>query len=82
MRVSRVSVGVNCECLESVVYMGGDDDPSDHCLLGQEKLDMSSRGTWREDVLQARTLQVILDLLNQRSFTHPQGRHCRLGPQI
>ena len=61
MGVSRVGVGVNCECLESVVDMCGDDDPSDHGLLGQEKLDMSSRGTRREHILQPGSLQQILD---------------------
>ena len=64
MRVSRVGVGVNSECLESVVDMCGDDDTSDHCLLGQEKLDMSGRGARREDILQPRSLQDISILLS------------------
>ena len=61
MGVSRVGVGVNCECLESVVDVCGDDDTTDHSLLGQEKLDMASRGTRGEDVLQPWTLEKILD---------------------
>ena len=61
MGVSRVGVSVNCEGLESVVDMCGDDDPTDHGLLRQEKLDMSSRGTRGEDVLQPWTLEKLLD---------------------
>ena len=60
VRVSRVSVGVNCEGPESVVYMGGDKDTSDDCLLGQEKLYMSSRGTRGEHILQSQALQEII----------------------
>ena len=63
VRVSRISVGVNCECLESVIYMGSDEDTSDHCLLSQEKLYMSCRGARREHILKPGTLQGILILI-------------------
>ena len=63
MGVAGVGVGVNSECLESVVDMCGDDDTSDHCLLGQEKLDMSGRGARREDILQARSLEEIVIIM-------------------
>ena len=42
MRVSGVGVGVDCECLEGVVDMCGEDQTTDHGLLRQEKLDVAS----------------------------------------